>query len=660
MLRYCWFCLVLGYAIMLFGCGGDTPRVQPAGLSALPAPSILLRTASYSELDRQQDGAQYIEDLTNVFAVSEAGTAAEFHPSSLGDDGLHGIAYAGYGFALDGYDGAATVDLGWAEPTPAVGGIWIALANWRTDSWKWTHVNNPNQLSFTPLSDYFEEATGLCYVIVALVGIYEDNYPVLNTIRIGAEIVVQQVPVAVLGADNISGVPPLDVNFDTAQSTDSDGSITLYELDKNGDGTFEDSSATPPAWTQHFNTEGRFSVALRVTDDDGNTDTDQVVVNTAADSGWVGVNIPGVTSPASPVWDADGLPLVVYQQGVNLSCLRAENTLGQTWSAPLDIYYSGNGTAPCAATISGVPALAFETSGANGFNLIYVMAKDAAGTEWNAPYFVCKGPATLQPSGDPQLFELDGHPAIMYQTDASFGARELYCYKANDALGQSWDAGTVIGPDNVVGMSRVRMINQRPAVAFTWRNEAENRYELAFACATDMSATAWGEAVQIRALPAGTPGDVCYGIDLIQAGWLPAVAYCVGPIPNGAKYVMFLTGDDSYGTSWTGAPQWLYTCTGEFDYVKWPRLELIAGSPALLFEEWSPDTFGRLMYMRATNMAASTWSPLEEVARVDAGVTHSYEPYSRYLSLGMSGGLPAVVTTCGTTTTQQSIFYTRR
>jgi hypothetical protein len=653
-----WLGLVLGVVLPLTSCGGGASvPVAPADLSKLPAPSALLRSASYTEFDRQQTGSQYLEDLTDVFSVNENGTAAEFLPDYPGDGGLDGVAYAGYGFALDGYNDPLAINLAWASPAPAAAGLWIALANWYTDTWQWFQPAAASTLSIDAPGPYFADPSGQCFVVIALLG----NTPAtLDNIRIGDEIVIEHPPVAMLSADVLSGAPPLDVQFDTAQSYDTDGGITLYEVDKDHDGTFEDSSADPLAWNQHFSTEGRFTVSLRVTDNDGYTGTSQVVINTAGDSGWVGVTIPSVTVPASPVWDADGLPLVAYQQGVYLSCRRAENTLGQTWSAPVEVYYTGNGAAPYAAMINGVPALAYETVGVEGFNLTYVMAKNAAGTEWNEPYFVCQGPATLQPSGDPQLFEIDGRPAIVYQTDAPFGSRELYCYKANDALGQSWDAGSVIGPDNIVGTSSVRMINQRPAVAFVWRNEAENRYELAFACATDSSATAWGEAAQIRALPAGTPGDVCYGLDLIQTEWLPAVAYCVGPIPNGSKYVMFLTGDDTYGTSWTGAPQWLYTCTGEFDYVKWPQLALIAGNPALVFEEWSPDTFGRLVYTRATNASGAAWSPLEEVARVDAGVTHDYEPYSRYLSLGMSGGIPAVVTTCGTTTTQESIFYTRR
>ncbi len=57
-----------------------------------------------------------------------------------------------------------------------------------------------------------------------------------------------------------------------AEATDDDGSITQYEWDFDGDGTFEESTTT--AQIQHtFDSAGDYQVTLRVTDDDGATET---------------------------------------------------------------------------------------------------------------------------------------------------------------------------------------------------------------------------------------------------------------------------------------------------------------------------------------------------------------------------------------------------
>ncbi|WP_436935881.1 malectin domain-containing carbohydrate-binding protein [Halovenus marina] len=65
-----------------------------------------------------------------------------------------------------------------------------------------------------------------------------------------------------------------------AQASDSDGSIQSYEWDFDDDGTFEES--TTNAQIQHtFQSAGDYSVSLRVTDDDGATDTITKTVSVA-------------------------------------------------------------------------------------------------------------------------------------------------------------------------------------------------------------------------------------------------------------------------------------------------------------------------------------------------------------------------------------------
>jgi YD repeat-containing protein len=62
------------------------------------------------------------------------------------------------------------------------------------------------------------------------------------------------------------------VTFDASSSADPDGSITKYEWDLDGDGTFETNSGTTKVVTRSYTTEGTFDLRLRVTDNGGATD----------------------------------------------------------------------------------------------------------------------------------------------------------------------------------------------------------------------------------------------------------------------------------------------------------------------------------------------------------------------------------------------------
>ncbi len=74
-------------------------------------------------------------------------------------------------------------------------------------------------------------------------------------------------PTASISADTTSGLMPLTINF-TANASDSDGTVTRYVWD------FGDQSSSYTANPSHiFATSGRFTVSLRVTDNDGGETT---------------------------------------------------------------------------------------------------------------------------------------------------------------------------------------------------------------------------------------------------------------------------------------------------------------------------------------------------------------------------------------------------
>lgn len=83
-------------------------------------------------------------------------------------------------------------------------------------------------------------------------------------------------PVAVAKATPSSGAVPLTVAFDATGSSDPDGNPVTYAWDLNADGAYTDSTAAKPSFT--YNTAGRRTVGLKVTDSAGASSTATVTV----------------------------------------------------------------------------------------------------------------------------------------------------------------------------------------------------------------------------------------------------------------------------------------------------------------------------------------------------------------------------------------------
>jgi glucose/arabinose dehydrogenase/PKD repeat protein len=86
-----------------------------------------------------------------------------------------------------------------------------------------------------------------------------------------------QLPTAVAEATPTTGPPPLTVAFDGTGSTDPDPGDTLrYAWDLDGDGAYDDSTASQPTYT--YTSQGSYNASLRVTDSRGASDTDSVTI----------------------------------------------------------------------------------------------------------------------------------------------------------------------------------------------------------------------------------------------------------------------------------------------------------------------------------------------------------------------------------------------
>jgi PKD repeat protein len=105
----------------------------------------------------------------------------------------------------------------------------------------------------------------------------ESGWDVLDT---KIEVIIDDVPNVLPTASAVATSPTSinacgSVSFDATSSTDSDGNIVKYEWDFNGDGTYADpfNGGTASKPVKMFTDVGVFNVDVRVTDNEGGTDT---------------------------------------------------------------------------------------------------------------------------------------------------------------------------------------------------------------------------------------------------------------------------------------------------------------------------------------------------------------------------------------------------
>jgi glucose/arabinose dehydrogenase/PKD repeat protein len=105
-----------------------------------------------------------------------------------------------------------------------------------------------------------------------------------------------QPPTAVITASPTNGPAPLTVSFDGTGSSDPEGKPLSYSWDLNGDGTFGD--ATGPTASYTYTTAGVYHPSLRVTDDQGASDTASVTVTVGNTAPTAVIDSP----PSSLTW----------------------------------------------------------------------------------------------------------------------------------------------------------------------------------------------------------------------------------------------------------------------------------------------------------------------------------------------------------------------
>ena len=222
-------------------------------------------------------------------------------------------------------------------------------------------------------------AEGLYYVSVTGTGKGDplgtgySNYGSLGqyALAISAATSINQPPVAVLGAAPTSGTVPLTVQFSAAGSSDPDGSIVSYQWSF-GDG----STASGATATKVYNTAGRFSAELRVTDNAGLTAVRSVNIDATAPFVTVTSRVSDIAMSLSVARNgqARAAAVVTVRDG-NGNLINGATVTG-TWSGLV----SGNGSA---TTSAGKAGFTSPQSRNRGTFVFTVTGVTLAGTTYN-------------------------------------------------------------------------------------------------------------------------------------------------------------------------------------------------------------------------------------------------------------------------------------
>jgi len=416
-------------------------------------------------------------------------------------------------------------------------------------------------------------------------------------------------PVAGLVADPPGGGVPLAVNFDASGSSDIDGSIVKYEWDWESDGFYDEDSATDPTEAHIYGDTGEYTATVRVSDNDGATDIETVVVLCSL---IVTVDSAGNVGSYTSLTVVNGNPAISYYDATytDLKYVGASDASGSSWSTPLTVDSTlKRGWHTSLAIVNGNPAIGYFYN--SGHAAMYVRADDADGASWGVPKTVDGAGDTGQHTS---LAVVNGNPAISYE-DYTNG--DLKYVRASDADGSSWGTSVIADSAGEVGRhTSLVVVNSRPAISYQDRTFGDLKYVRA----DDANGSEWGTPVTVD----GGGGDnVGYYTSLAVVNGNPAVSY--RDHTNGdLKYVR---ASDADGNNW-GSP---VTVDSEGDVGAYTSLAVVNGNPAISYYD---ETNGNLKYVWASDVDGSSWeTPVIVDSAGDVGT---------YASLAVVNDHPAI------------------
>ncbi|MCB1188284.1 PKD domain-containing protein [bacterium] len=451
-----------------------------------------------------------------------------------------------------------------------------------------------------------------------------------------------QAPWAELVATPNTGTAPLTIELDARLSTDPDGTLTQFEYDPEGDGSWMAPTGSPLI-NFTYQWAGSYTAKVRVTDDQGATDIATAsitlgglplqhdpVADLVATPGsgeaplTVMLDASGSTDEdgdiAAYLWDLDGngtfttwggtdptyqhifTEVGTFTVGVQVkdSQLNTDEATVQVTVSPGSAFwhiYDADGTTsgtkkePSLAEVDGQPAIAYWNSTAG--DIIYLRATDNRGSSWGTPFAIAT--TTGDYGGKPSLAIIGGQPAVSYYWSVNAYHGYIVYKRAGDASGSIWPGETMVaGVDYSIESwhNSLAEINGRPAIAFREMIGGSLRYVRA----SDAAGGAWPDSV--IAMSGDNPG---FHVELLQVDGRPAL--CHIQQLNSAT-VWYQRSADMNGADWSGAGSIAEGFTGNGYGGGKCSMALVNGNPAVCFYDKNGQD---LRFIRATDASGSSW-----------------------------------------------------
>jgi len=478
------------------------------------------------------------------------------------------------------------------------------------------------------------------------------------------------VPSASITATHNPAILPWAVHWSAEGSYDVDGTIAKYEWDAGNDGTYEVDSGTTPFLDSTYPTPGLAVMTVRVTDNEGLTDTATTSVMVGGDNqaptaaisvdvseDWAPFYVtfdPTTSSdPDGTItaydWDLDGdgnidrsdpTPVVFQHHytvpgiyDVELTVvddLGASDSASQTITAHGWVSHSITSSTETAlhisaAMVDGHPALAWITQSTPGSVYVsYTRAADADGERWDAGISSQDWGVSSSAELSCSLAVTGGVPAIAFID----GIQQVRYLRASDSQGNNWPAAAsiVTGGPAANSISLVE-VDGAPAIAFA--GDGADAGKLFYIRSSTADGSFWGAGLkEVSAGPADGRSATLLPFDEPGVGIVPLILHW-----NDATFEMkFEQGDDADGGSWQAqrsiAPADL--CKGN------AAAALISGSPAFVCYGSDSVLLDGLWYRRAAYSAGPVFDWSTPLAKPANGYASGHD-----CSLAQINGNPA-------------------
>ncbi len=317
--------------------------------------SIALDSNNYPHISYRAVGLKYARWTGSGWSIErvDSGYTGEVSIALDSNDYPHISSRYVYNLKYAKWVGDAPIASASASPTSGIAPLGVAFTGTGTDA-NGTIVKYEWDFDGNGTYDWSSTISGNTTHTYSVAGTYNAKLRVTdNDNLIGTDSVTitvspaSQPPTASASADPTSGTAPLEVAF-TGTGTDSDGTIVKYEWDFDGDGTYDWSSATTGDTSYTYTEAATYKATLRVTDNDGLTDTDFVTITVSP-----ALKPPTASASANPT---SGLvPLTVNFTGTGTD---SDGTIVKyEWD------FDGDGTYDWSSTTSGSTTHTYEEVG---------------------------------------------------------------------------------------------------------------------------------------------------------------------------------------------------------------------------------------------------------------------------------------------------------